>query len=117
MTTDGEGTATREYTYDAGGNLIKETYTKGSDGTVTSTIEYTYDENGNQTQGVYSDVEGYSETITYTYDENGNQIKIELTNVNGEVQKSEVEYMLVYIPFVLSEEEMENLASFWEEAT
>ena len=113
---DGDPSIT-DFTYDANGNVIKEVYTNGSDGAVTSTVEYTYDENGNQTKGVYADAEGYSETITYTYDENGNRIKIELTNVNGEVQKSEVEYVLVYIPFVLSEEEMENLASFWEEAT
>lgn len=117
-----------DYTYDVNNNLIKElqTYSGRS-----NTIEYTYDINNNlikkvsvyssgekfTTNYVYDDngnlirFSGADYTVDYIYDQSGNVVQIIEATLDGYKAIEEYKYDLVYIPFDLTEDELDDL---WE---
>lgn len=121
---------TTEYTYDANGNLIKEVSTDKEG--VSSTTEYTYDDAGNQIKEVYTSADGSQSIYESEYDENGNLIKLtskwedevdvfdytldaagnviarEHTGPEGVWEKIGVTYTLMYIPYDLPEDTLEE---------
>ena len=126
-----------DYTYDANENLIKETYTYISGNKITNkiTYEYIYDVNNNLIKEIYTEAEGngaYDHVCNYIYDENnilireeydhgtivkyvyddiGNVIQIIRIYTSGDEHIEEYKYDLVYIPFDLTEDELDDL---WE---
>ena len=76
-----ENIPTRDYTYDANGNVIKLVCTY-ADGGKTIT-DYTYDENGHVIKYIYTKFDGSKETTDRCYDSNGNLIKSIVTLPSG----------------------------------
>ena len=96
-----------DYTFDTNGNLIKTVYTSYNGNK--SITDYTYDATGNLIKEVYTDTDGDKDTTDYSYDENGNIIKYECTYYYGYKISFAIDYKFVYIPYDISEEELEEI--------
>ena len=94
------------YTVDANQNIIKKICTSVT-GAVT-TQDYTYDEKGNMIKEVYTKFDGSVYVYEYTFDASGNCVKAVCSTGEGwTLEVCETEYELVYIPYDLTDEEVE----------
>ena len=82
QTTDGEGTAITEYTYDPAGNRLEMQTRKGKD---TLTVTYTYDKGGR----LVKKEDSQSGTSVYEYDRAGNLVLEKRENTAGEGNTTE----------------------------
>ena len=111
--TCGEEVQIEEELYDAKGNLIKKTITKG--GEIIESSDFTYDENGNCLSELckWSDEDGEGGvTVKYTYDANGNCIKKVEEYNDGYKFERNVTFRLVYVPYEYSEQAWTTLIDY-----
>jgi antitoxin component YwqK of YwqJK toxin-antitoxin module len=100
-----------EFFYDDNGNMTKEIYSEEG---FRYTVVYTYDEKGNLTREDYSDEGGDSANVTYSYDPYGNITKEVFTQADGGEESIENQYVLVYVPYDFTKNELDFLAIFWD---
>ena len=74
-------------------------------------VDVSYNANGKIIKLIENE-DGYKYITDYTYDAKGNMIKGVYTDSDGETESLEIQYKLVYLPFDMTEEQLNELLGF-----
>ena len=110
------GQSSYEYIYNDNGLMTQVVHEYSHPATserIREVIEYSYDEEGKLIKETRTNSASDTDVISYIYDENGNLAKIDYSGfLDGHysgIKNIVMEYILVYIPYDLSEEKLDTL--------